>query len=77
MTRLLLIDTWRPARYALIKRVEKLLKEIDDYFDDANEFGLSVEQADPRGDLTKIRIGLISTLVREGRIKVTPAKDAG
>jgi hypothetical protein len=58
-----------PTRYALIKRMEKLLKEIDDYFDDASNYGLSVAEADPKGEMMAWRKGLIASLEREGRLR--------
>ena len=64
------------TRFALVKRAEKLLKEIDDYFEDAANFGLSVEDADPRGELVAIRKGLIHMLEREGQIKRHSQGDA-
>lgn len=62
------------TRFALVKRAEKLLKEIDDYFQDADHFGLSVAEADPRGELVAIRKGLIHMLEREGRINKQPSQ---
>ena len=58
-----------PTRYALVKRMEVLLKQIDDYFQDADEWGLPLEQSDPHGQLMAIRKGLIQSLEREGRIR--------
>lgn len=58
-----------PTRYALIKRMEKLLKEIDDYFEVASSYGLSVLEADPGEVLIKIRAGLIKSLQNEGRLR--------
>lgn len=59
-----------PTRYALVKRMEKLLKEIDDYFEDAADYGVSVQDADPDGMMQSIRKGLIESLTREGRIRI-------
>lgn len=63
-------DTVRniPTRLALVKRAEKLLKEIIDYFEEAGSFGLSVEEADPRGEMVAIKNGLVAMLEREGRL---------
>lgn len=57
-----------PTRYALVKRAKKLLKEIDDYFEEAADFGLSLTDSDPRGEMVAIRKGLIAMLEREGWI---------
>lgn len=58
-----------PTRYALIKRAEKILSDIDRYFEDACNFGLSVQEADPQSDLVNMRKGIIEMLIREGRLK--------
>lgn len=58
-----------PTRFALVKRAEKLLKEINDYFDEADSFGLSIAEADPRGEMMAMKTGLLAMLEREGRIK--------
>lgn len=58
-----------PTRYALIKRAEKILSEIDRYFEDATNFGLSMQEADPQNDLVNMRKGIIAMLQREGRLK--------
>lgn len=60
-----------PTRYALIKRAEKILSDIDGYFEDASNFGLSVKEADPKSDLVNMRDGIIAMLTREGRLKAT------
>lgn len=69
-----------PTRYALIKRAEKILGEIDRYFEDAENFGLTLIEADPQSDLINMRKGIIAMLQREGRIKTaatTAAKENG
>ena len=58
-----------PTRFAIVKRAEKILKEVDDYFEDAANFGLSVEEADPRGELVAVRKGIIAMLERERRLR--------
>lgn len=58
-----------PTRLALVRRAEKILKDIDDYFEEAADFGLSVADADPRGEMVALRKGLVAMLEREGRIK--------
>ncbi len=63
-----------PTRYALVKRAEKILREIDDFFQDADDFGLTIKEADPKGALIKIRAGIISMLENEGRIKARLVK---
>ena len=62
-----------PTRFALIKRAEKMLKDIDDYFEDAAHFGLSVKEADPTGEMMGWRRGILSMLEREGRLKLVAA----
>jgi hypothetical protein len=62
------------TRYALVKRATKMLEDIDDYFEDAADFGLSVEEADPRGEMVAIRKGLIEMLENERRIKAGHSK---
>lgn len=57
-----------PTRYALVKRMQKLLKEIDDYFEDAESYGLTVAEADPKGEMMAWRKGLVASLEREGRL---------
>lgn len=59
-----------PTRYALIKRMQKLLKEIDDFFEEAADFGLSVQEADPDGQMMSMRKGLIASLEREKRLGI-------
>lgn len=58
-----------PTRFAIVRRAERILKEVDDYFEDAADFGLSVTDADPKGELVAIRKGIIAMLERERRIK--------
>lgn len=58
-----------PTRLALIHRSEKMLKDIDQYFSDADLWGLSPVEADPDGMMQKIRDGLVKMLIKEGRIK--------
>lgn len=58
-----------PTRLALIKRAEKILADIDDYFCDADLWGLSPAEADPDGMMQKLRTGIVSMLIKEGRIK--------
>lgn len=57
------------TRYALIKRMEKLLKDIDDYFDDCDAYGLTMAEADPKGEMMAWRRGLVASLEREGRLR--------
>ncbi len=57
-----------PTRYALVKRMQKLLKEIDDYFDDAANYGLTTAEADPKGEMMELRKSLTASLEREGRL---------
>lgn len=57
-----------PTRYALIKRAEKILAEIDKYFEDADSFGLSLAESDPASFLVNMRKGIIAMLQREGRL---------
>ncbi len=59
-----------PTRFAIVKRAEKLLKEIDDYFEEASTFGLSVKEADPKGEMMGWRKGIIAMLEREGRLGI-------
>lgn len=59
-----------PTRFALIKRAEKILKDIDDFFDEADSYGLSPYEADPGAVLTKMRRGLMDLLIREGRLRI-------
>jgi hypothetical protein len=59
-----------PTRYALVKRMHKLLKEIDDYFEDAADHGLTVAEADPKGEMMAWRKGLVASLEREGRLGI-------
>jgi hypothetical protein len=69
-----------PTRYALVKRVAKLLAEIDDYFEDAAYFGLTVAEADPKGELVNMRKGCIECLEREralGLVNVDFSPPAG
>jgi hypothetical protein len=54
-----------PTRYAIVMRAKKLLKEIDDYFEDAANFGLNVKEADPTGEMMGWRKGIIAMLERE------------
>ena len=56
------------TRFAIVKRAKKMLKDIDVLFEDADDFGVSVEELDPRGELVAIRKGLIAMLEREGRL---------
>jgi hypothetical protein len=56
------------TRFAIVKRAEKLLKTVDDFFEDAADFGLSVDEADPRGELVAIRKGIIAMLENERRL---------
>lgn len=65
-----------PTRLALIHRAEKLLKEIDDYFSDADLWGLSYAESDPDGMMQKMRTGLVSMLIKEGRIKPIPKQSS-
>lgn len=58
-----------PTRLALIKRAEKMLADIDQYFSDADLWGLSTAEADPDGMMKKMRDGLIGMLIKERRIK--------
>ena len=58
-----------PTRLALIKRAETILSDIDKYFSDADQWGLSADEADPDGLLHGMRAGLVSMLLKEGRIK--------
>lgn len=60
------------TRLALIHRAEKILKDIDDYFDDADLWGLSLAEADPDDVMRKTRDGLIAMLIKERRIKPLP-----
>lgn len=59
-----------PTRYAIVKRAEKMLKEIDSYFEDAADHGLSVAEADPTGEMMGWRKGIIAMLEREGRLGI-------
>lgn len=64
------------TRFAIVKRAEKILGEIDKLFEDAADYGLSVAEADPHGELTAMRKGLIAMLEREGRlgiVRTTPS----
>jgi hypothetical protein len=65
-----------PTRYALVKRMQKILKDIDDYYQDCDDFGLTLKEADPDGVMGKIRAGLIDSLDREKRLGLTLATDA-
>lgn len=58
-----------PTRFAIVKRAEKILKEIDDYFQDADDFGLTVAEADPKGEMMACRKGILGMLEREGWLK--------
>lgn len=58
-----------PTRYALIKRLEKLLKEIDDYLQEASDYGLTLAESDPKGEMMAIRRGIIASLENEGRLR--------
>ena len=60
------------TRFAIVKRAEKILKEVDAYFEDAADFGLSVEEADPRGELVAVRKGIIAMLENEQRLGLVP-----
>jgi hypothetical protein len=62
-----------PTRFALIKRAEKILRNIDDFFEDADSYGLTVADVDPDGLMQHIRADIIAMLQREGRLK----NDAG
>lgn len=58
-----------PTRFALVKRAQKILKDIDDYFEDTSDYGLSLQEADPDGMMMRMRKGLIEMLEREGRLR--------
>ena len=60
------------TRYAIIKRAQKILKEIDSIFDDAEAWGLSAKEADPTGEMLKIRKSLVSMLEREKALGIVP-----
>jgi hypothetical protein len=58
------------TRYAIVKNAERLLKQVDDFFEDAANWGVSVAEADPRGELVAIRKGLIHMLDNERRLGI-------
>jgi hypothetical protein len=58
-----------PTRFALIKRAQKILKDIDDFFEDADMYGLTMADVDPDGLMQGIRKNLVSMLEREGHIR--------
>jgi len=58
--------------YALQKRARKIIDDIDKFFQDANEYGLRDSEADPKGQLLKIRKACVDMLENEktiGRLK--------
>jgi ABC-type enterochelin transport system substrate-binding protein len=59
-----------PTRFALVKRAEKILSDIDKYFEEADSFGLSTKEADPDGLMMNMRKGLVAMLEREGRLGI-------
>lgn len=54
--------------YALTKRAEKSIADIDKYFQDAESFGLKLAESDPNGELLNIRKALIAMIGNEKRI---------
>lgn len=65
------------TRLALVRRAEKQLKEIDDYFDDVAHAELSAEEADPRGEMAALRKGLIRTLENEKKLGLVQIEYSG
>ncbi len=58
------------TRFAIVKRGQKLLKEVDAYFEDAADFGLSAKDADPDGKMMAIRKGILAMLDNERRLGI-------
>lgn len=58
-----------PTRLALIHRAEKILADVDQYFSDADAWGLSPAESDPDGVMRRMQRGLVAMLVKEGRMK--------
>ncbi len=57
-----------PTRFAIVKRAQKILKEVDAYFEEAADFGLSVADADPTGEMMAVRKGIVAMLARERQL---------
>lgn len=60
------------TRLAIVRRAEKMLKDINVFFDDAASAGFSVEEVDPHGEMVAIRRGLVAMLERERRLGKVP-----
>lgn len=54
--------------YALQKRARKIIDDIDKFFQDADEFGISYKEADPNEQLLKIRKACVDMLDNERKI---------
>ncbi len=56
------------TRPALVARMEKLLAEINSYFEDSAALGFTMAEVDADGFMRKIQQGLIASLANEHRI---------
>lgn len=60
------------THYAIMKRAQNIIKEIDKMFEDGESWGLTLKEIDPDEQMLNIRRGLIAMLEREkqiGRVK--------